>query len=109
MPFYWLLLGALSVWRVTHFLRYEDGPWQLAARLREQAGAGFWGELLDCFYCLSVWVAVPAALTLGSSWSERLWLCPALSALAILIERAHTPLTASYIEDPPPANKPTEE
>jgi hypothetical protein len=102
MAFYWLLLGALSVWRITHFLRYEDGPWQLAVHLRRRAGAGIWGELLDCFYCLSVWMAAPAACMLGSSWSERLWLCPALSALAILIQRfheGHTAPPASYTED----------
>ena len=112
MSFYWLLLGALSVWRVTHFLRYEDGPWQLAARLRKRAGESFWGELLDCFYCLSIWVALPAALMLGSTWRERLWLCPALSALAILIERVnerHAPPAAIYFEDPESPDKPRQE
>jgi hypothetical protein len=87
IKFYWLLVGTLAVWRVTHLLRSENGPFDFVVRLRIRAGAGFWGRLLDCFYCLSIWIALPAALTLGSSWSERLFLWPALSAGASLMER----------------------
>jgi len=84
---YWLVLGALGVWRLTHLLFAEDGPWEVVIRLRRLAGTGFWGILLDCFYCLSLWIAAPFALLLGSGWKERLLLWPALSAGAILIER----------------------
>lgn len=101
MTFYWLALGVLTVWRVTHLFNAEDGPWQLMVRLRRLAGSGFWGELLDCFYCLSLWVAAPLALVLGSSAKERLLLWPALSAGAILLERltASKPAPAYYFED----------
>ena len=51
------------------------------------AGRGFWGDLLDCFYCLSLWIAAPFACWLGDSWKERLLLWPALSAAGIMIER----------------------
>jgi hypothetical protein len=87
MGFYWLVVGTLCVWRVTHLLNAEDGPWRLVVRLRQRAGNGFWGELLDCFYCLSLWVAAPLAIVLGSGVKERLLLWPALSAAAILLER----------------------
>jgi hypothetical protein len=87
MTFYWLVVGILCVWRVTHLLNAEDGPWRLVVRLRQRAGDGFWGELLDCFYCLSLWVAAPLAIVLGSGAKERLLLWPALSAAAILLER----------------------
>ena len=56
-------------------------------RLRRQAGKGFWGRLMDCFYCLSLWIAVPLAYWLGEGWQERLLLWPSLSAGAILLER----------------------
>ena len=56
-------------------------------RLRRAAGDGFWASLLDCFYCLSLWVAVPFAALLGEGWSERLMLWPALSGGAIVLER----------------------
>jgi hypothetical protein len=87
MPFYELILGALVVWRITHLLHAEDGPWDLLVRLRRRAGDGFWGGLLDCFYCLSLWVAAPLAVLLGETWRERLLLWPALSGAAILLHR----------------------
>lgn len=87
MRFYWLLLGILCVWRITHLLQAEDGPWDIVVRFRRQAGAGFFGSLLDCFYCLSLWIALPLALLIGERWLERLILWPAFSAGAILLER----------------------
>jgi hypothetical protein len=84
---YRFVLGVLAVWRVTHLLYAEDGPWDTIVRVRRLAGAGLWGRLLDCFYCLSLWIAAPLAVLLGSGWAERLLLWPALSAGAILIER----------------------
>lgn len=87
MPVLESLLGVLGVWRITHLLNAEDGPAGLLARLRRVVGDGLLGELLDCFYCLSLWVAIPLAWVLGEGWRERLVLWPALSAGAILIER----------------------
>ncbi|MEK6300345.1 MAG: hypothetical protein AABO41_06455 [Acidobacteriota bacterium] len=103
MRFYWLVIGILCVWRVTHLLHAEDGPWELLARLRGLAGSGFWASLLDCFYCLSIWVAVPFAFIMSEEWKERLLLWPALSAAAILLERVtlkeSAPPPATYFED----------
>src|SRR3972149_11469704 len=80
MPFYWLVLGLLCVWRIPHLLQAEDGPWELLVRLRRRAGAGFWGSLLDCFFCVSLLISAPFAYLLGDGWMERLLLWPALSA-----------------------------
>ncbi len=91
MKFYWLALGALAVWRITHMLHAEDGPWAIFARLQELVARGFWYELLGCFYCLSVWIAAPFAAWLGDTWKERLLLWPALSAASIVIERLSAP------------------
>jgi hypothetical protein len=100
MRFYLLTLGILAVWRITHLLNAEDGPWDLLVRFRRLAGEGVWGSLLDCFYCLSVWVAAPLAYGLGNDWKERFLLWPALSGGAILAER----LTANRgRSEPPPA------
>jgi hypothetical protein len=87
MRFYWLTLGVLAVWRTTHFLHAEDGPADLSLRLRKLAGFGIWGRVLDCFYCLSVWVSIPFAVWIGNGVKETLCLWPALSAGAILLER----------------------
>jgi hypothetical protein len=84
---YWFILGVLAVWRLTHLLNAEDGPWNLVVRLRVAAGEGFWAGLLDCFYCLSLWISAPLACLIGETWIERLLLWPALSGAAILMQR----------------------
>jgi hypothetical protein len=105
-PMYRFVLGILGVWRVTHLLNAEDGPGGIFVKLRTRAGSSIWGELLDCFYCLSIWVALPFAFVLGGSWPERLLLLPALSAAAILLERWQNPQMVEFREDPaPPENR----
>lgn len=103
MRSYRLLLGILAVWRITHLLHAEDGPWDVVVRLRRKAGVGFWGQLLDCFYCLSVWIAAPFAIFLEQGLGERILLWPALSAGAILLDRltgrGHGEPPALFIED----------
>lgn len=98
MRFYWLTLGVLAVWRLTHLFNAEDGPANLLVRFRHSVGVGFWGGLLDCFYCLSLWMSIPFALWIGEGWRERFFLWLALSAGAIILERLHTP-AALYHED----------
>jgi hypothetical protein len=106
MPFYWLTLGILITWRVTHLISVESGPWSLFERLRRVAGSGFFPELMACFYCLSLWIAAPLAILLGAGWRHRLLLWPALSAGAILLERATlrgepaAPIILNETEDP---------
>jgi len=85
--FYALIVGILGIWRITHLLNAEDGPGKIFVRLRRLAAFGFWGELLDCFYCLSVWIALPFAWWLGHGWQQQLLLWPALSGSAILLDR----------------------
>jgi Protein of unknown function (DUF1360) len=54
-----LALGILCIWRITYLFYGEDGPWDVSVRLRKLADQGFLGRLLDCFYCLSIWIAAP--------------------------------------------------
>jgi hypothetical protein len=91
MSFYWLTLAVLAVWRVTHLLHAEDGPWDVLAKFRGGLGAGVLGQMLDCFYCASVWIALPFAWAVGETPGERLLLWPALSGAAVLLQRATTP------------------
>src|SRR5262245_19204521 len=101
--FYSLVLGTLGVWRITHLLSAEDGPGDVLVRLRRSTGDEFWGGLLDCFYCLSLWVAAPLALLLADGWRHGLLSWLAFSAGAILLERATGPRPAAppapYCED----------
>jgi hypothetical protein len=103
MAFYWFVLAVLAVWRLTHLLNAEDGPWHLIARMRGRLGAGFGGSLVACFYCLSLWVAAPFAVLIGGTWKEILLLWLALSGGASLLERAcaarEGAAAAPYFED----------
>lgn len=79
-----LLLAALACWRLASLLVYEDGPDQIFGRLRDLL---WFTNLLDCFWCTSVWVAAPLAAL--AWWPDgRLmalgWL--AVSTAAILID-----------------------
>lgn len=104
MRFYWLILGVLSTWRVTHLLVAEDGPWNLLARFRRRVGSGFFASLFSCFYCLSLWISAPLAMLIGVGKKERLLLWLAFSGGAILLHRAterdETVPPAIYYEDP---------
>jgi hypothetical protein len=82
-----LVAGILATWRVTHLIVAEDGPWNVIAHLRRRAGSGFFGNLMDCFYCASIWVALPMAYWVGASWIARLIAWLAISGGAILVER----------------------
>src|ERR1700730_6117297 len=108
MKFYRFILGVLTVWRITHLLQAEDGPWDVVVRLRRSAGDGFWGKLLDCFYCLSLWIAVPLGFLLGETWWDRALLWSSLSAGASLLERVTNVALrvppALFSEDPAEGN-----
>ena len=104
MDLYWLLVGILATWRVTHLLWAEDGPWRIVARLRRRAGTGFWGSLMDCFNCLTLWVAAALVPLVGVGLRHSLLLWVALSGGAILVERRtarQEGSDASYVEHPP--------
>lgn len=81
------ILATLAVWRVTHLLASEDGPADLVFRLRVKLGSGFLGKLMDCFYCLSLWIAAPFALLVTRQAISYLLVWLALSGAACLLER----------------------
>lgn len=85
-PFQFLILS-LVVWRFTHLLAKEDGPWDGVVRFRKLFGQGFFGSLLDCFYCLSLWIALPLGLWAGQALPEKLLLWFAFSGSACLLEK----------------------
>jgi hypothetical protein len=80
-------LAVLATWRATHLLAEEDGPFDSMLRLRAKLGTSQAGRLMDCFQCLSLWMAVPFTfLVTRSTWMWiPTWL--ALSGAACLLER----------------------
>jgi hypothetical protein len=87
------ILCTLAVWRITHLLSQEDGPFDLVIKGRKVVGHGLFGGLLDCFYCLSFWVAAPFSVYLANGWQEIIITWLALSGGACLLfkltDRSH--------------------
>jgi len=89
------LISLLATWRVSHLVWAEEGPWDVMAKLRSRSAAYGW-RVVDCFYCLSLWVALPiaACAVYGVSEQPRMWSLAlqwlALSGGAILLERVTT-------------------
>ncbi len=81
------MLAVLATWRITHLLANEDGPGDLIVRLRARLGNRIWGRLMDCFKCLSLWVALPVAFFVSWRPVEILFTWLALSGAACLLER----------------------
>jgi uncharacterized protein DUF1360 len=100
-PLTHVLLAVLAVWRVTHLLAYEDGPADVLVKLRARLGAGALGQLMDCFKCLSLWVAAPVALAIARRPLEWALTWLALSGGACLLERvAPEPVTIRPLSIP---------
>lgn len=81
------ILSILVTWRVTHLLASEDGPADLIVRVRARLGNGLAGKLMDCFQCLSLWVALPLAFFVSRRPLDLLLTWLALSGAACLLER----------------------
>jgi len=81
------VLAVLATWRVTHLLAGEDGPADIIVRFRALLGQSMVGRLMDCFNCLSLWVAALAAFYVSLRPLEWLFCWLALSGGACLLER----------------------
>jgi Protein of unknown function (DUF1360) len=96
-----LILAILANWRVTHLLAHEDGPADLLARIRGVLNESSFGQLMDCFQCMSLWVAVPFAFYVNRrplDWFVS-WL--AVSGAACLLERiGQDPLVIERVAEP---------
>jgi hypothetical protein len=80
-------LAVLATWRVTHLLASEDGPADIIVRFRALLGQSIVGKLMDCFNCLSLWIAALAALFVSRRPVEWLLCWLAISGGACLLER----------------------
>ena len=99
-PWFAFALAALGTWRVTHLIAEEDGPADLVLKLRSKFGTGVLGILMDCFQCLSLWVAIPFTFIVTGptlAWIPA-WL--AISGAACLLERLGSERTALQVEPP---------
>ncbi len=88
-PAWWgrLALAVFATWRVSHLLAAEDGPGGLVARLRRRLGDSFAGGLLDCFGCVSLWVAIPFAAAVADGLSAWVMAWLGVAGAAFVLER----------------------
>lgn len=95
------VVAVLATWRVTHLLASEDGPADIIVRFRALLGQSIIGKLMDCFNCLSLWIAALAALFVSRGPVEWLFCWLALSGGACLLERVgHEPVVIQPISQP---------
>ena len=81
------IILTLATWRITHLIQAEDGPWDVIFKIRKLLGNGFAGSLMDCFYCLSIWIAIPFALIAGKTLVDDVIYTMAISGGAIWIQQ----------------------
>src|SRR5579863_3947726 len=82
-----IVLAVLATWRVTHLLASADGPADIIVRFRSLLGRSIFGQLMDCFNCLSLWIAAPAALFVTRKPLDWLMTWLAVSGAACLLDR----------------------
>lgn len=96
-----IVLAVLATWRVTHLLASEDGPANIMVRFRAWLGQSIVGKLMDCFNCLSLWIAALAALFVSRRPLEWVFCWLALSGGACLLERmGHEPVVIEPMSQP---------
>jgi Protein of unknown function (DUF1360) len=106
-------VASLATWRVAHLISAEDGPLETIVRLRRTAGDTWAGDLMDCFYCLSLWVAAPLTPLIARRNRDlpAIWL--GLSGASCLLERITEPVEPTQLTppngSPPPSNSPEPE
>jgi hypothetical protein len=81
------VLAVLVTWRVTHLLAAEDGPADIIVRFRALLGNSAAGRMMDCFNCLSMWIAAAASLFVTRLWLPWLMTWLAVSGAACLLDR----------------------
>mgnify|MGYP000173939146 CR=1 FL=1 len=103
-------LAVLACWRLAHMLAREDGPFDLLVRLRAWLGNSNLGRLMDCFYCLSVWMAIPLAFFVCQGTANRVVAWLAISGGACLIDKfTHEPLAIQSLDEIPQEGEETED
>lgn len=81
------ILLAIVVWRLTHLICAEDGPFDLIIKLRKLLGNSFLGKLMDCFHCLSIWIGLVCGFYAGGNVMEIIMLTLYYSGVSILLEK----------------------
>jgi hypothetical protein len=98
MPsFVTLLIATLAVWRFSHLVVAEDGPWAMVATARAWAARSMLGALMECFSCVSLVVSAPVAWWLADRWPEGVLIWFGLSGGAMIGQRLAARVSAGAL------------
>jgi len=100
-----LLILILATWRITSLLNREQGPYNVLGKLRytigirvDDAGQTYGitelARLVDCPWCLSLWVGAGLALVTATGVRDWALTTLALSAGAVLIDEVWKRVTS---------------
>lgn len=90
-----LLIGPIVIWRMTHMMQEENGPFAVFARIRAFIAShtsdrvGGVNEGYNCFKCLSVWLSMLYAVGLSDSFAQWVAITFFLSGIAIFLNLAY--------------------
>jgi Protein of unknown function (DUF1360) len=95
-------VASVACWRLTHLLHAEAGPADMLLRLRARLADTPIGRALDCFFCLSLWVALPFVPWLAADAASAVVQWLALSGAAVLLNHIASPAAPAvwHEEDP---------
>lgn len=85
------IMSMLAIWRAVRMLQDEEGPFAIFSRLQAWVYSqpdviGGVYRAFTCFYCLSMWIAIPFAIYLTSNFANFIIYWLGLSAGAIIID-----------------------
>lgn len=69
------VVALLGVYRLSHMIAMEDGPFDVFAAARDAIGQASWvGRGLHCVLCISFWLALPFAWAIAPGALVLVWL-----------------------------------
>lgn len=83
----WLFAVVLAAWRITAFVCYEVGPFEMGTRLRRALAALTLARLVTCFHCVGVWVSLALTFALFEPHWRTLVLAIAVAGGVSVLER----------------------
>jgi Protein of unknown function (DUF1360) len=82
-----MVIAILCVWRITSLICYEAGPFSIFIRLRKIMYKLKLGELIECFHCVGIWIAIVTVLLIFEPGMVSIFEIIAIAGGASLLER----------------------
>ena len=78
--------AVLGTYRAVRMFLLEDGPFDVFAAIRARVTQRTWvGRGLQCYLCLSFWVALGAASLMAANWRELVLLWGGIAGGAVVL------------------------